>query len=76
MIEAQEATILEMLHTLSDSEKKMVIEHLRNYIEEIREENRWDESYRNTAKNLEKHARKIKEKIALGNVKPMDFTNS
>lgn len=67
------ATLVKMLESLPDTAQDQVVEHLREYIEDLRDELRWDLSFEKTQKQLAAAGRRAKQEIAEGHAKPMDF---
>ena len=45
-------TIIKMLETLPEKAQNRVVEHLREYIEDLRDEALWNESFSRTQTNL------------------------
>lgn len=72
MASAPTMTIIKMLETLPEQLQSRVIEHVREYIEDLREEFRWDESFSRTRDALVTAARQAREEIAEGKSSPMD----
>ena len=66
-------TIVEMVESLPEELQEQVAEHVRTYLAEIEEENRWDNSFKRTKDNLVSAARKAKAEIAAGMSTPMDY---
>ena len=64
------ATVTKMLETLPDPLQERVAEHLREYIQDVRDEGRWDELFRGSQNGLAAAARKAREQIAQGLAKP------
>ncbi len=67
------ATIVKMIEALPEPTQNQVVEHLREYLEDIRDERRWDETFAKTQAQLAAAARRAKEQIADGQAKPMDY---
>ena len=67
------ATITKMVESLPDPVQERVAEHLREYIEDLNDEMRWDSKYQKTRENLAGKGGKAKAEIAEGKAKPMDF---
>jgi hypothetical protein len=67
------ATLVKMLESLPETAQGQVVEHLREYIEDLRDEFRWDLSFEKTQKQLAATGRRAKQEIAEGRAKPMDF---
>jgi hypothetical protein len=66
-------TIIKMVESLPDDLQEKVADHIRNYIAELEDEKRWDESFKRTQENLVAAARKAKQEIAAGKALPMDY---
>ena len=67
------ATLVKMLESLPNTAQDQVVEHLREYIEDLRDELRWDLSFEKTQKQLAAAGKRAKQEIAEGRAKPMDF---
>jgi hypothetical protein len=70
---AATTTMLKMLETVPDSLQEEVVEHMRDYIEDIRDEARWKESFAGTQDKLITVARQARREIAEGKARPMDL---
>ncbi|MDZ7759145.1 MAG: hypothetical protein U5L00_02720 [Desulfovermiculus sp.] len=66
-------TIIKMLETLPEQAQDRVVEHLREYIEELRDEALWNESFSRTQSNLVSVARQVRKEIADGKATPLDI---
>ena len=66
-------TVTRMLESLPESAQDRVVEHLREYIETLADELRWNESFEKTQPQLAEAARRAREEIASGQGKPMDY---
>jgi len=67
------ATIVKMMESLPKSAQERVVEHLREYIEDLRDELRWDGLVKKTQRGLTAAAQRAKKEIAAGHAKPMDY---
>jgi ATP-dependent protease HslVU (ClpYQ) peptidase subunit len=67
------ATVVKMLESLPDSVQERVADHLREYIEDLREEWQWDTTFKKTQSQLITAARRAKQEIAAGQAKPLDY---
>lgn len=67
------ATVIKMLESLPESAQKQVVEHLREYIAELKDELEWDDLFEQTQPQLAVAARRAKQEIAQGHAKPMDY---
>jgi hypothetical protein len=66
-------TVTRMLESLPESAQDRVVEHLREYIEAMADELRWNESFEKTQSQLAEAARRAREEIASGHGTPMDY---
>ncbi|MBN2374728.1 hypothetical protein JXL19_13170 [bacterium] len=66
------ATMTKMIETLPEELQERVLEHMRYYIEDIREERKWSESFSNAQNKLVAAARKARKEIAEGKAIPLD----
>ncbi len=76
MSSATITTVTKMLESLPDSAQNLVVEHLRGYIESLRDELKWDQAFQKTSSKLIEAARRTRQKIADGQAQPMDFEQS
>jgi hypothetical protein len=67
------ATVVKMMESLPDPMQDRVAEHLREYIEDLREEWEWDTTFKKTQSQLVTAARRAKQEIAAGQAKPLDY---
>lgn len=66
------ATIVKMLESLPEPAQDQVVDHLREYLEDLEDEVRWSELLKKTESQLVAAARKAKSEIAEGRARPMD----
>jgi hypothetical protein len=66
-------TIVKMVESLPDDLQEKVAEHIRDYIAELEDEKRWDESFKRSHDSLVAAAYKAKQEIAEGRSIPMDY---
>ena len=66
-------TIVKMVESLPTELQEQVVDHVRDYLAEVEEEKRWDNSFKQTKDNLVAAARKAKAEIAAGMSTPMDY---
>lgn len=64
--------IIKMLESVPDQLQDDVVEHMRNYIENILDEAKWDNSFAKNQDNLIAAARQARREIAIGKATPMD----
>jgi hypothetical protein len=65
-------TIIKMLETVPEQFQDRVVEHVREYIEDLRDEARWDESFSRTQETLVAAARLARKEIAEGKATLLD----
>ncbi|MBI4763812.1 MAG: hypothetical protein HY787_04325 [Deltaproteobacteria bacterium] len=66
-------TIIKMLETLPAQAQDRVLEHLREYIEDLRDEVLWNESFSRSQSNLVASAQQVRKEIAEGLATPLDI---
>ena len=66
-------TIVKMLEALPEQFQDRVVEHLRDFIEDMADEARWDESFSHTQEKLAAFAQQVRKETAEGKAVPMDF---
>jgi len=64
--------MIKMMESLPEPTQEQVVEHLREYLEELLDEHRWDELFKKTQPQLIAAAKRAKQEIAAGLAKPMD----
>lgn len=69
---AAATTMIKMLETLPDQLQGNVVEHMRDYIEDLRDEAKWKESFSRTQDKLIAAARQARQEIAEGKASPLD----
>ena len=66
-------TILKMIESLPEPRQNQVVDHLREYIADLEDEDKWDEAFAKTQDNLAYQTRQAEKQIAEDKSKPMDF---
>jgi hypothetical protein len=66
------STLTMMIESLPEGAQDRVVEHLREYIEDLRDEMKWDDSFKKTQGSLIVAARRARQEIAEGKAVPMD----
>ena len=66
------ATVIKMLESLPKTVQEQVVEHLREYIEDLRDELEWDTLFAKTQPQLAAAAKRAKQEIAEGRATPLD----
>jgi hypothetical protein len=76
MSSAAITTIVKMVESLPADLQEKVVAHIRDYIADLEDEERWDNSFRQTQDNLVAAARKARQDIAAGQSMPLDYDQS
>ena len=66
-------TAIKMLETLPLTTQERAVEHLREYIEDLRDEAQWDAQFDKNSAKLSDAAAKARKEIAEGRSVPMNF---
>jgi len=66
-------TIIKMIETLPEQAQDRVVEHLREYIEDLRDEALWNDSFSRTQTKLVVAAQQVRREIAEGKAIPLDI---
>ena len=67
------ATVIKMMESLPETAQDQVVEHLREYLEDLQDELQWDTLFKKTQPQLIAAARQAKKEIAEGLAQPMDY---
>jgi len=73
MVTPSLTTILKMVEDLPEPVQKRVADHLREYIADLEDEEKWDETFARTQDKLAYVTREVTKQIAEGKSEPMDF---
>ncbi len=73
MTSAAITTITKMLESLPEEAQERVVEHLREYIQDLQDDLIWDALFKRTQDQLVAVARRARAEIAMGRAEPMDF---
>ncbi len=65
-------TMVKMMESLPEPLQDQVVQHLREYLEDLQDERRWDTSFKKTQTQLVAAARRAKQEIAAGQAKVLD----
>jgi hypothetical protein len=65
-------TMMKMIESLPEPVQERALEHMQQYIEDIRDELKWNESFGNSQSKLVSAARQAREEILQGKATPMD----
>ncbi len=66
-------TVVTMMEFLPAALQEQVAEHLRDYIADLQDEQRWEASFQNSQDSLVAAARQAKQAIADGQATPLDY---
>ncbi len=69
---AAATTMIKMLESVPEPLQEEVVEHMRDYIEDIRDDAKWKGSFSRTQDKLIAAARHARQEIAEGKASPMD----
>jgi hypothetical protein len=67
------ATMTKMMESLPEPVQDQIVEHLREYLEDLQDELQWDALFKRTQPQLVAAARRAKQEMAQGLAKPMDY---
>lgn len=67
------ATVIKIMESLPETAQERVVEHLREYIEELRDQIQWDSLVKKTQPQLIAAAKRAKQEIVEGKAKPLDI---
>ncbi|HIK09766.1 MAG TPA: hypothetical protein IGS52_05790 [Oscillatoriaceae cyanobacterium M33_DOE_052] len=65
--------LVEMVEPLPDEIQRQVVAHVREYIADLQDEQRWDESFSRTQSALVAAARRAKQERAAGKATKMNY---
>ncbi|MEB3827390.1 hypothetical protein [Phormidium sp. CCY1219] len=65
--------LVTLVESLPDTAQIQVIEHLRDYIANLQDEQRWDTAFNRTQSALVTAARQAKQQRAAGQATPMNY---
>jgi hypothetical protein len=66
-------TVLKMLEALPEPAQNQVVEHLREYLQDLQDELHWDSLFQRTEHQLIVAAQRAKREISEGRAAPMDY---
>ena len=67
------STVIKMMESLSVEKQDKIVEHLSEYIQDLQDEQKWNDSFDKSQDKLIAAAKLAKKQIAEGKAKPMDF---
>jgi hypothetical protein len=66
-------TMMKMIESLPEPVQERALEHMQQYIEDIRDELKWTDSFGNSQSKLIAAAQQAREEIVRGKATPMNF---
>ena len=66
-------TMMKMVESLPEPLQELALEHMQQYIGDIRDELKWSDSFGNSPNKLIAAARQARDEILRGKAKPMNF---
>lgn len=66
-------TVIKMMESLSEDKQNQLVEHLREYIQDLQDELKWQKSFDKSQDKLIAAAKLAKQQIAEGKAKSMDY---
>jgi len=70
-VETEATTVMKMLEPLPEHAQDRVLEHLHEYIAELKDKMQWDESFERTQTNLVSAAKQVRKQISVGKSMPL-----
>ena len=64
-------TVIKMMESLSEDKQNEIVEHLREYIQDLQDELKWSESFSKSQDKLIAAAQLAKQQIADGKARPI-----
>jgi len=68
------APLVKMMETMPEHTQGQVVEHVRDYIAEMQDQQQWDSAFQRTQKELIAAARRAKQEVAAGKSESMDYS--
>ena len=72
MSSAAITTVVTIMESLPENVQARVVEHLREYLMDLRDETEWDRQFERTQSALASAARRAKDQSAKGLARPLD----
>jgi len=66
-------TMTKLMETLPEPVQNHLVEHLRDYVAEMQDEEQWGSLFNKTQEQLIAAARRAKQEIAAGRAEPLDY---
>lgn len=67
------STVVKMMESLPEDLQNQIAQHLHEYIQDLQDEIKWENSFQKTQNKLIIAAQKAKQEIARGLSQPMDY---
>ncbi len=67
-------TLIKMMESLPEDKQDQIVEHLREYIQDLQDEQKWNNSFNKSQDELIAAAKLAKQQIGEGKAQPMDYT--
>jgi DNA-binding transcriptional regulator GbsR (MarR family) len=67
------STVIKMMESLPEDVQNQIAQHLHEYVQDLQDEIKWDNSFQKTQNKLVAAAQKAKQEIARGLSQPMDY---
>lgn len=67
------ATVIKIMESLPENVQNQVADHLREYLEDLRDELQWEDTFKKTQNKLVAAAQLAKKQIEEGYSQPMDY---
>jgi DNA-binding transcriptional regulator GbsR (MarR family) len=67
------STVIKMMESLPEDVQNQIAQHLHEYVQNLQDEIKWDNSFQKTQNKLVAAAQKAKQEIARGLSQPMDY---
>ncbi|MDJ0901537.1 MAG: hypothetical protein QNJ55_22295 [Xenococcus sp. MO_188.B8] len=66
-------TVIAMMESLPEDKQDKIVEHLRDYIQELQDEQKWNNSFHKSQDKLIAAAKLAKQQIRKGKAQAMDY---
>jgi DNA-binding transcriptional regulator GbsR (MarR family) len=67
------STVVKMMESLPEDVQNQIAQHLHEYIQDLQDQIKWDNSFQKTQNKLIVAAQKAKQEIVRGLSQPMDY---
>ena len=65
--------VVQMMESLSEDKQDQIVEHLKEYIQDLQAEQKWNESFNKSQEKLMAVARLARQQVTKGKAKPIDY---